>query len=260
MTRASWIGSKAKPEGTAPPARPRRQASGLSFRTVLRARGISPANAFVESMNDDECVLQCVLLLDVDSPIEFDAQRSDGTPYAVHGTIRSRVAIPPRFEYVVELEHQAMPVVGEGADEGTRRRLRLEFEFPLQYRTPKEGFKNARARNVSTGGLLITCREALVESMLLELHFVLPSHVLNVYPERSTVFDILGGFKRRSIPSKRRRPFEDLVVAGRVVHRRPLGNGLVAYGVSFSNMERHAREEIQRFVEAVRHVKVRQKP
>lgn len=259
MTRTSWIG-KASGGETPQPARVQTQ-RGASFPTVVRARGIAPANAFIDAMSDAECVIRCVVLLDTDASIEFDAKRADGTAYVVRGKIRSRVAVPPRFEYTVDLE-RSIPVVADPKEpvEGARRTLRLDVEFGLQYRTLKEGFRNAKARNVSTGGLLMTCREALVESMLLELHFVLPSHVLNVYPERSTVLDIRAGFKRKSVPSKLRKPFEDVVVPARVVRHHPVGEGQFAYGVSFFNMDRKAREEIARFVEAVRHVKVRQKP
>ncbi|MBV8283507.1 MAG: PilZ domain-containing protein [Candidatus Eremiobacteraeota bacterium] len=257
MTRASWIGSKTQ---STEPFRRAKPPSGPSFPTMLRARGIAPAQAFVEGLTEERCVLRSVVLLDVDAPVDFDGKRADGTSYVLRGRVRSRVAVPPRFEYDVELE-RSMPVVAEIAlDESTRQRLRLEIEFPLQYRTAKEGFRHAKARNVSTGGLLMVCREALPESTFLELHFVLPSNVLNVYPEHSTILDIRAGFKRRSILSKRRRPFGDLVVAARVVHHRGIGDGYFAYGVSFFNAEKHARAEIARFVEAVRHVKLRQKP
>ena len=260
MTRTSWIGSKA-PAQEVRSVRSR-ALGGPSFKTTVRARGLGPAGGYIDGMTDEDCILRTVALLDVDSQVEFDAVRADGSSYVVRGRIRSRLSVPPRFEYAVELERPKLIVDPRSpADEaGTRRRVRLEIEFPLQYRTAKEGSKAGKARNVSTGGLLMTCREALVEGMVLELYFVLPSDVLNVYPQRSTVFDFRGGFKRRSVPSKLRRPFDDIVVSARIVHHRPLGEGFYAYGVSFLHLDRRVAAEIGRFVDAVRHVKTRQKP
>ena len=261
MTRTSWIGSKSHGQEICPSVRSR-ALGGPAFKTTVRARGLGPASAYVDGMNDEECLLRTVALYDIDAPIEFDAARADGTSYVVRGLVRSRVSVPPRFEYVVEIERPKL-VVDPGPailDDGTRRRVRFDIEFPLQYRTAKEGYKGAKARNVSTGGLLMQCHEALVEGMMLELHFVLPSDVLNVYPQHSTVLDVRAGFKRRSVPSKLRRPFEDVVVTAQVVHHRPLGEGLYAYGLSFRYTDRRTAAEIARFVGAVRHVKSRQKP
>jgi hypothetical protein len=222
----------------------------MGFHTQVKTRGVAPANAVVERITPTECVLRCVLLFDVNAPVEFEAHLPDRPPFAVRGTIRSRVAVPPRFEYTVALQPQETPAKGDvRPEELGRKHQRFELEFSLQYRTAKEGFRSAKGCNVSTGGLLMSCKEALVEGMFLEMHFVLPSEVLAVY-----------SFRKPSQRSKLGRPFEDVVVQGRVVHHRPLGTGVYAYGVNFVHLDRRDRDQIARFVEAVGRVKLRQNP
>jgi hypothetical protein len=224
----------------------------MGFQTLVKTRGVAPAKAIVESITPTECVLRCVLLFDVNDPVEFEAHLPDRPPFAVRGRIRSRMPVPPRFEYTIALAPNALASPQTAApkvEELGRKHQRYEAEFGLQYRTAKEGFRAAKGRNISTGGLLMTCKEALVEGMFLELHFVLPSEVLAVY-----------SFKPAASRSKLRRPFEDIVVQARVVHHRPLGTGQYAYGLNFVGLNRHDREQISRFVEAVGRVKLQQNP
>ncbi len=222
----------------------------MGFQTQVKTRGVAPANAIVERITPTECVMRCVLLFDVNAPVEFEAHLPDRPPFAVKGRIRSRVPVPPRFEYTIALQPQEAPPPAEvRVEELGRKHQRFEAEFSLQYRTPKEGFRKARGRNVSTGGLLMMCKEGLVEGMFLELHFVLPSEVLAVY-----------NFKKASERSKLRQPFDDIVVQARVIHYRPVGSGLFAYGVNFVGLSRRDRDQIARFVDAVRHVKLRSDP
>ncbi|HEY1977789.1 MAG TPA: PilZ domain-containing protein [Candidatus Baltobacteraceae bacterium] len=222
----------------------------MGFQTQVKTRGVAPANAVVERITPTECVMRCVLLFDVNAPVEFEACFPDRPPLAVKGTIRSRVPVPPRFEYTIALQPLEAPATAETRPEELgRKHQRYEAEFSLQYRTAKEGFRKAKGRNVSTGGLLMTSKEALVEGMFLELHFLLPSEVLAVY-----------SFKKGSDRSKLRQPFDDIVVQARVVHYRPLGSELYAYGVNFVGLSRHDRDQITRFVDAVGRVKLRQKP
>ena len=221
----------------------------MPFQTRVKTRGVAPANAIVDRISPTECVLRCVLLFDVNDPVEFEAQLPNRPPFAVRGTIRSRLPVPPRFEYTIALQPQETDAGAKAEESLGRKHQRFEVEFSLQYRTAKEGFRAAKGRNVSTGGLLMTCKEALVAGMFLELLFVLPSDVLAVY-----------NFKKPSERSKLIKPFEDVVVQARVVHHRPMGAGLYAYGVNFVGLDRHDREEIARFVDAVARVKVRQIP
>jgi hypothetical protein len=222
----------------------------MGFQTQVKTRGVAPANAIVERITPTECVMRCVLLFDVNDPVEFEAHLPDQAPFAVKGRIRSRVPVPPRFEYTIALQpEEAPPRVAVRAEDLGRKHQRFEAEFTLQYRTSKEGFRKAQGRNVSTGGLLMTCKEPVADGTFLELHFVLPSEVLAVY-----------SFKKPSERSKLSQPFEDIVVQARVIHQRPVGNGQYAFGVNFIGLSREDRDQIERFVDAVGRVKLRQNP
>ena len=241
----SFKASGARPEHVENP-------SNMGFQTQVKIRGVAPANAIVEQITPTECVMRCVLLFDVNAPVEFEAHLPDRPPFSVQGRIQSRTSVPPRFEYRIALQPQpqpAAPVAAIRAEDLGRKHQRYDAEFWLQYRTSKEGFRAAKGRNVSTGGLMMTCKESLVEGQFLELHFVLPSDVLAVYR-----------FKKPSERSKLSKPFDDMVVQARVVHYRPLGTGLCAYGLSFVGLERRDRDQITRFVDALARVKLRQIP
>lgn len=296
----SWIGTKTsmpKPEkprtpvtkGVAPtaaapkaaaPAKPAAPPS-LESATVVRARGMSPANAIVEHVTATECRVRSVVMFDVGATIEFDLRLPDHDAIAISGRIATRTPAGPRFIYKVGLERMSPKQTDQLAatlanrhrntrlrdpatlkelpttDGLTRKQLRLEAEFPMQYRTAKEGFKSAKAANISTGGLLLTCSDALVEGMYIEMHFTLPSGVLEVYPEETAVLDLRNPLKRRIVPSKLRRPFEDMVIHGRIAFHEVHGNGVYSYGVTFCSLDRSDREEIARYVDAVRHEKLR---
>jgi PilZ domain len=222
----------------------------MAFQTQVKTRGVAPANAIVDSITPTECVMRCVLLFDVNAPVEFEAHLPDRPPFDVRGHIRSRVSVPPRFEYRIALQPPPAPAQAQPAGEALgRKHQRFEAEFALQYRTSKEGFRAAKGRNVSTGGLLMTCKETLVKGMFLELYFVLPFEELAVFSVKKTW--------QRSKPGE---PFDDIVVQARVVHHRALGGGLCAYGVNFVGLSRHDRDQIARFVEAFARVKVRPIP
>jgi hypothetical protein len=222
----------------------------MAFDTVVKTRGVAAAKAIVDSISPTECVMRCVLLFDLNDPVEFEAHLPNRPPFAVQGRIRKRMPVPPRFEYTIALAPSAPAAAREPrGDERDRKHQRDEAEFGLRYRTSKEGYRAATARNISTGGLLMTCREALVEGMFLEMHFVLPSDVLAVY-----------SFRPAPARQKLRRPFEDIVVQGRVVHHRPLGGGQYAYGVNFVGLDRSDRDQIARFVDAAGRVKLKQIP
>jgi hypothetical protein len=267
-----------KPVAPATPA----QAPSLESPIVVRARGMSPANAIVEHVTAHECRLRSVVMFDMGATIEFELSLPDRPTHTILGRIASRTPNGPRFIYKVGLERMSPSQTDELAatlahthraqtrlrnvatlkelpttDGLTRKQLRSEAEFPLQYRTAKEGFRGGKAANISTGGLLLTCSDALVEGMYVELHFTLPSDVLDVYPEETAVLDLRNPLKRKVVPSKLRKPFEDMVVHARVAFHEVHGNGVYSYGLSFAGLERTEREEIARYVDAVRHEKLR---
>jgi c-di-GMP-binding flagellar brake protein YcgR len=129
-------------------------------------------------------------------------------------------------------------------------------QFQMLYRTAKEDFRPAKAGNVSSGGLLMTCAEALVEGMPVELRFTLPSDVLKVYPEETLAIDVRNATVKSS-HSDPRRSFEEMVVGARVVTHQPVGNGTYRYGLAFTSIDGYQQEEIHRYTHAAQRSKNR---
>jgi hypothetical protein len=281
-----WIGAKpqAKSSADAAARQPAAPAS-LELATVVRARGHGAANAIVEHASAHECRLRSVVMFDTGAVLEFDLELPGHAAVSVRGRVASTSRSGPRFVYRVAFESmtpretddlarslahshrtrsrlrdaaalERIPVTTDGL---TRKHLRFEATFPIQYRTPKEDYKAAKAANVSPGGMLMTCGDALVEGMLLELHVCLPSDVLDAYPEETVVLDLRQTTERRAVPSKLRRPFETMVLHARVAFHDPIGNGVYNYGLAFCGIEREEREELARYVDAVRHAERRSK-
>jgi hypothetical protein len=132
----------------------------------------------------------------------------------------------------------------------TRSKPRQPAEFAVQYRTPNGRIKAATATEISTGGLRMICRDALVARELLELQFTLPSGVLDAYHEETAVFDLRGAGPHHVVPSRLRKPFEETVVYATVVYHKPLGMQTYEFGLEFCGLDRRAHDEIARYVDA----------
>ncbi len=268
--KAGWIGERAAPAKPAAKA----QAS-LEYRTTLSAPGTASANAVIERLDGERCRLRSVVMFDLHARLEFEVRIPGREPATVSGRVVDRRRNGARFVYELELAPGCAPAGAappssasrlrplstlEGLPEAhglMRARPRADAPFLLQYRSAREGFRNARAGNVSTGGLLMTSSDVLVAGMVLELQFVFPAGVLGAYPEETTVVDLRNVFKRKRVPSKLRRPFAEIVVQARVERYEPLGEGEYRYGLSFLSMSRETRQEIARYVDAVRHANKR---
>jgi hypothetical protein len=279
-TKAGWFGGTAPKDAgptshdTVPKSPP-----SLECATTVVARGVH-ANAVIEHVTASQCRLRSVVMLDIHAVVEFDVTLPGRPAMSVRGRIAGRTRSGPRFIYTIALDRMTTTetdAFARGLAQSHRERsnprlrdlesfkdlptphglmrakLRQAAEFSLSYRTPKEGFKTARAANVSTGGLLITCGDVLVEGMTIELMFTLPSEVLEVFPEETTVLDLRNLLKRRTVPSKLRRPFTELVVQARVTRHQLVAGNVFQYGLAFLSMDKETREEIARYVDAVRH-------
>jgi hypothetical protein len=247
-----WIDFKARTKtGTTEGGRDKRS---LESPTIVRARGHAPANAIIEELNEKECRIRTVVLYEVNAILEFDATIAECTPISVRGHVTSRESVPPRYRYSlavdrakpIDTENQPPPGVGsiEELPSGLARRSpRFPVRFALQYRTVSEGFKAAKCANISTGGMLIVCREPLERGRLLEVQFALPDDVLV-----------------RMAPSARRRPFRDMLVTARVAFHEPIQDGLYKCGLKFTGLKKEQREDIARYVQALAGVKVPKSP
>ncbi|MBV8490308.1 MAG: PilZ domain-containing protein [Candidatus Eremiobacteraeota bacterium] len=276
--KTGWFGASKSAPTSARESVP--SSTSLECATTITARGVN-ANAVIEHLTASQCRLRSVVMLDIHAVVEFDVTLPGRPAMAVRGRVAARNRSGPRFSYTVALDrmttaetdalarslahshrHRVNPrlrsietlkdiPVAHGL---MRAKLRQASAFTLSFRTAKEGFKTARADNVSTGGLLVTSPEVLVEGMVLELQFTLPSEVLDVYPEETTVIDVRNLLKRRTVPSKLRRPFTEMAVQARITRHQPLPGGVYQYGLAFLPMERETRQEIARYVDALRHL------
>jgi hypothetical protein len=288
----SWFGSsstKAPPQAKAAvkaPAAPAFPASSVSveFPTTVSARGIAPANAVVEHLTAAECRFRTVVYFDPGDVIEFAFGFSQESKVAVRGKVVTRTSKGPRFIYQMRLEgmpgpdldrlartlaecyrrqaltrrHEAMVRNLPTTERLTRSDVRVLARFPMIYRTPKENPRDATAGDVSAGGMLMFCKEALVEGEPVELRFTLPSDVLDALPEETLMLDMRKG---TATPARKdrdpRRAFTEMVVGARVVNHRPVGNGTYAYGLAYTCLDGYQAEEIARYANAAQRARSR---
>src|SRR5580704_13197096 len=274
--------SRGMPWISASPAKPAasRATASLEFVTTVSARGIAPANAVVEHLTASECRFRTVVFFDHGDVIEFEFGIEPSV--LVRGSVVSRTAKGPRFEYRMRLDrmsakeidllafavtqsHRRQAIARSNqrtinklptTERLTRESVRVLAQFGIMYRTSKDDFKAGKAGDVSTGGLLMTCGDALVEGMPVELRFTLPSDGLKIYPEETLAIDIRTATVTRSRPDPRRR-FEEVVIGARVVSQQPVGNGTYRYGLAFTSIDGFQQEEIARYTHASQRAKTR---
>jgi PilZ domain len=235
-----------------PPTAASAAPSSLEFPTTVSARGLAPAQAIIEHLTVSEARLRSVLLFDHNSTVEFSFGLSGRASVIARGRIVSRTQSGPRFIYRVVLDRMS----GSEADE-LARTVRVSSEFGLQLRTAKEGAKPARCADISAGGMMVACKEVLVEGMAIEVRFTLPEDVLDIYPEETVTLDIRKREVVRSTRSDLRRPFGEMVILARVASHQILPGGEYAYGLAFHNLDAYTAEEIARYTHAAQLAKKR---
>lgn len=274
----AWIeaGRASKATTAAPPVR---SPESLEFATTVSARGIAPANAVIELLNTAECRFRTVVFFDHGDGVEFDLA-IQGVGAKVRGSVISRVANGPRFVYRVRLDrmsakeidqlahvvmeiqrklakahHQAIAKIPT-TERLTRENVRVLSRFSIVYRTPRSDYRPAKAGNVSAGGLLMMCGEALVQGEPVEVRFTLPSDVLKALPEETAVLD-LNKATLTPMRSDQRRPFEEMTLGARVVMCQPAEDGGYRYGLAFTCINDYQREELARYTHAVQRARNR---
>lgn len=267
-----WIGANAQPrrnEQAQPPA-------SLEQATTISGRGTAPANAVIEHLTAHECRLRTVVFFDATESVEFDFTTIENVRIRARGRIAERHSKGPRFIYRIRLDRmdsreteslaRAVALLHRRqANERSHRRAidalptteslartshRAVADFTMLYRTARENPKSAQASDVSTGGLAMTCRDALIPGEHVEVRFTMPSEVLDVHPEQTALLDL----RTRSVAHVRadmRRPFQEILVRARVVSHQPLGEGTFKYGLSFLDLTTEARNELARYVHAI---------
>jgi c-di-GMP-binding flagellar brake protein YcgR len=145
-----------------------------------------------------------------------------------------------------------------GADAKQRRKtLRTLAVFPVRYRPTNRSANVGEASDISAGGLRLLCNDSLPVGSEIEIRFTLPNDVLSAYPKADDRVEISPfGHRRVKLPDNRR-PFEEMIVRGRVLARLEGSRGQECYGVGFTDIDGYQREEIARFAHAAQLVKLR---
>lgn len=239
-------------------------------------------------ISESGCRLRSLILLDRHRIVEFTLNRPGSPPLELQGRIATRITPSSEagYEYgvmfeglttatqaalaaeIAELQRRAAAARAEAARreaepppaEGQRRRdLRTTAKFPVKYRPTNRAAKLGEATDVSPGGLRLSCDDSLPIGSDLELRFTLPNDVLSVYPPSNERIEISPFGHRRVRMPDNRRPFEEMIVHGRILTRFDPDRGRECYGVGFTDIDGYQREEIARFAHAAQLVRLRNK-
>lgn len=221
----------------------------LEYETTVSARGIAPANAVVEEIDGSQCRLRSIVLFDPGETIEFALRNARGTEVVVRGTVATRANKGPRFAYVMRLDRmsakeidalsEALDELEESASPGTaplppspdgliRACVRVPVNFDIAYRTPAFDLRPAKAIDISTSGLMMSCTDLLVPGVPVELRFHLPG--------------------RRG---------KELTAGARVVTRQEPLKGTYVYGLALTCVNNRLRGQLERYVNAARAAQTR---
>jgi c-di-GMP-binding flagellar brake protein YcgR len=242
----------------------------------------APVYGTLVNISESGCRMRSLILIDRDREVSFELKRQGYPALQLRGRVVGR-STPPSgggYEYGVtfnrmtnteraqlnrdiqEMQRReasaransrqpAKPTVVPGKQR--RGSVRTMVGFCVRYRVGnKPPAIDAEANDVSTGGLRLICGEKLDLGMPVELRFTLPSATLWVYPDAQERTEITPfGTRHLRIPDNRR-PFEEMLVHGRVVSRFAPTRGREVYGVQFTDID-----EIARFTHAVQLAKLR---
>ncbi len=247
----------------------------------------APVYGTLINISETGCRIRSLILIDRDRDVSFELKRPGHPAMHLRGKVVSR-ATPPYgggYEYGITFkltntekgalnkEIQEMQrreaaaradrrptTVGTTAPSAAKQRrgsVRTLVGFPVRYRIPGRPAITAEANDVSTGGLRLITVDKLENGTMVDLRFTLPESVLWVYPAAEERTEITPfGPRRIRIPDNRR-PFEEMIVHGRIVSRFAPSRDREVYGVQFTDIDGYQREEIARFTHAVQLARLR---
>ena len=170
--------------------------ASLECPTMVKANGASPVMAIVEALSLSACRMRSVAVFQPADSVEFELAVHGAAKISVRGRIASREVKGARsiYEVTIEadgpLERRNIADVAESArrhaagrrdpdvptNNGlTRSSVRVPVDIRVQYRIGDASAKIASATNLSTGGMLMTCKELLPVGTTLDLRFALRS-------------------------------------------------------------------------------------
>jgi len=232
--------------------------------------------------------IRSLVLMDRGTELEFDLDAPGNTSITIVGRVESRynAATGARFEYRVcftlmtepqidtlaravrDIERRAATArsmqqsigVIPATDADRRGSYRALAAFPVRYRHIGDEWVEGRVIDISSTGIRMNCDEVIAVGTPLDVRLLLPSSVLDVYPEEIIVVEVPQNASRRfaSRPDLRR-PFEEMALDGRIVTRFQPVREREVYGVAFVEIDGYQREEIARFTHALQLSKMRGK-
>lgn len=239
-------------------------------------------------MSAEGCRIRSLISLEKDAAMRFDVRASNGKSLELRGRIAARKKIVGQafYEYgvafdkistadsdalvalIMEFQRRAAAdrtelkgAAAENSKPGKQRgAYRALVTFPIKYRRDgRPGLTTAEANDLSAGGLRLICNEPMPADVILTLEFTLPQEVLTVYsaaapPDPSPFGD--RGITRPK-PKDPRRPFEPMVIRGKVAARLKDSSGRIVLGIQFLDADAYTREEIQRYTHAAQLYKIR---
>jgi len=247
----------------------------------------APVYGTLVNISETGCRVRSLILIDRDRDVRFELKRPGHKAILLRGRVVSR-ATPPsgggyeygitfaltkserevllreiqemqRREAAARADNRPLPGTPAAAATGKQRRgsVRTMVGFPVRYRVTGKPAIVAEANDLSMGGLRLLCVEKIEIGTMVELRFTLPNSVLWVYPAAEERTEITPFGERRIRIPDNRRPFDEMVVHGRVVSRFAPNREREVYGVQFTDIDGYQREEIARFTHAVQLAKLR---
>jgi hypothetical protein len=248
----------------------------------------APVYGTLINISETGCRIRSLILIDRDRDVRFELKRPSHAAISLRGKVVSRSAPPSGggYEYgitftltnseraglnkeIQEMQRREAAArayrrpttfgTTAASESAMQRRgsVRTLVGFPVRYRIPGRSAVSAEANDVSTGGLRLITPNKLENGTMVELRFALPNSVLWVYPAAEERTEITPfGPRRVRIPDNRR-PFEEMIVHGRIVTRFTPSRDREVYGVQFTNIDGYQREEVARFTHAVQLARLR---
>jgi len=287
MKRMLWV-SRRSVQGTERSNQRRTYRQSIELPVAVEVEGLpAPVYGMLINISETGCRLRSLILIDRERDVRFELKRPGSKAILLRGWIVQRSSPPTgggyeygvtfklsdreretlireiqemqRREAAARADSRTAPIAPPSTATGKQRRtsVRTFIGFPVKYRITGGSSIIAEANDVSAGGLRLICQEKLETGVMVELRFTLPNNVLWVYPAAEERTEITPfGPRRIRIPDNRR-PFEEMLVQGRVVtHFAPTRDHEV-YGVQFTDIDGYQREQIARFTHAVQLAKLR---
>jgi hypothetical protein len=173
--------------------------ASLEAPSMVHANGQPAVMCMIEQLHAHECRMRSVNDLPVGTHIDFTVAIHGVPNIPLQGTISTRVKNGARISYVVKLEttpaqadaiarandvarsrakSHAPDIQTEGAL--TRSNVRIPVDFEVRY-TALDATRQARATNVSIGGILMNCNDEISVGTSVELAFALDGVMVRVH-------------------------------------------------------------------------------